>query len=146
MLLGLPAISPTRLLTGLALLIAALVLVVIALLRLIDTVHVALMMSLHPVTAGFVTTLIVLLFAAGLAVLGRVYLRPRPRRQNAAAAGAGAEMVAQLIGMVRKNPGTAAVGAAVLGALIGSTPELRRSFESIITPKPERRRDGGEDA
>lgn len=139
-LLGLPAVSFGRLATGLALLLVALVLVVVGLLRLIDTIQIALTLALGgPVLAALLTALIVLLIAGLLAVVGRIYLRPRPRVQNAAAAGAGAEMVAQVVGMIRNNPRTAAAGAALLGILVGSTPELRRSLNDVLNPKPKRR-------
>lgn len=143
-LLGLPAVSFSRLATGLALLVVALVLVVVGLLRLIDTVQIALMLALGPVLASLLTALIVLLLAGLIAALGRVYLRPRARVQNAAAAGAGAEMVAQVMGMIRNNPRMAAAGAALLGVLVGSTPELRRSLNDVLNPKPARRRDEDE--
>lgn len=138
-LLGLPAISFARLGVGLALLVIALVLIIAGLLRLIGTVELALMVALGPVLASLITGLIVLLLALGLVATARVYLRPRARVQNAAAAGAGAELVAQVMGMIRNNPRTAAAGAALLGVLIGSTPELRRSLDDLINPKPKRR-------
>jgi hypothetical protein len=139
-LLGLPAISFARLATGVALLVVALVLLVVGLLRLIDTVQIALALALgHPVWASLLTALIVLMVAGIFAVIGRVYIRPRARVQNAAAAGAGAEMVAQVMGMIRNNPRTAAAGAALLGVLVGSTPELRRSLNDVLNPKPKRR-------
>ncbi|MDX1540723.1 MAG: phage holin family protein [Geminicoccaceae bacterium] len=145
-LLGLPAISFARLGTGVALLIVALVLVIIGLIRLIDTVQIALMLAVGPVLASLLTALVVLLFAMALVASARVYLRPRARVQNAAAAGAGAEMVAQVMGMIRNNPRTAAAGAALLGVLIGSTPELRRSLNDVINPKPKRRVPPNEEA
>ena len=138
-LLGLPAISFARLGTGLALMVVALVLVVAGLLQLIGTIELALLLAVGPVLASLITTLIVLLIAVALAATARVYLRPRPRVQQAAAAGAGAELVAQLMGMIRNNPRTAAAGAALLGVLVGSTPELRRSLNEVINPKPKRR-------
>lgn len=132
-LLGLPIINPARLATGVALLAVALILLVVGLLRLIDTIQIALTLALGgPVLAALLTTLIVLALAALFAAVGRVYLRPRARVKNAAAAGAGAEMVAQVMGMIRNNPRTAAAGAAVLGVLVGSTPELRRSLSEVL--------------
>lgn len=145
-LLGLPVIRPARLAAGVALLLIALVLVIIGLVRLIDTLQIALVLAVGPVLASLVTSLLVLLLAVIVAVIGRLYLRPRPRVQNAAAAGAGAELVAQVMSMIRNNPRTAAAGAALLGVLIGSTPELRRSLNDALNPKPKRRSPPAEEA
>ena len=138
-LLGLPAISLGRLATGLGLIVIAVALAVAGLIRLIDTLQLALMLALGPVLASLVTALIVILLAGMLGAIGRVYLRPRPRVQNAAAAGAGAEMVAQVLAMVRNNPRIAAAGAALIGVLIGASPDLRRSLNEVINPRPKRR-------
>ncbi|HEX6143615.1 MAG TPA: hypothetical protein VFZ01_12915 [Geminicoccaceae bacterium] len=138
-LLGLPAVGIARLATGLALLMVALVLLIVGLVRLIDTVQIVLVLTFGPVLGSLLVAVLILVVAAAFAAIGRVYLRPRARVQNAAAAGAGAEMVAQVMGMIRSNPGTAAAGAALLGVLVGSTPELRRSLNDLIKPAPKRR-------
>lgn len=87
-------------------------------------------------TASLLTTLLSLVIAGGTAALALVYLRPRPRVQQAAAAGAGAELVAQIVRLVHTSPRTAAFGAALVGLLIGATPELRRALGDAINPKP----------
>jgi hypothetical protein len=49
-------------------------------------------------------------------------------------------MTAQLMGMIRRNPGSAALVVALVGFVVGALPELRRALGSALGPaKPKRR-------
>lgn len=131
-LLGLPGFDPRRIAIGVALLAGALIFVVVALVRLVDALEYALLRLVDPGLAALLTGLIVLLVAGGLLGLAVYYLRPRRVDASAAAAGAGAEMVAQVLGLVRRHPTTAALATVLLGFVVGSRSEARRTLSELL--------------
>jgi hypothetical protein len=139
-LLGLQRRTFVRLGVALALFVLALVLAVAAFSQLIGALRLALLMWIaDPALASLITGLILLLLAWLMVVVARLYLRRRVTMPQAAALGAGAEMTAQLMSMIRRNPGSAALVVALVGFVVGALPELRRALGSALGPaKPKR--------
>jgi hypothetical protein len=140
-LLGLPPISPRRLALGALLLLVALALVIVGALYLVQSVDRALVRTLDPPLASLLTGLIVLVAAGAIGAIGFVYLRPRPAPRPAPSADPSAEIVAQIFTLVRRNPGQAALIAAIAGLVVGAVPELRRAMEGVLKPGPSGRPD-----
>ena len=141
MLFGLQRASFARLGLALALFALALVLVVAAFVQLIDALYLALLMLIaQPVLASLITGLVLLALAWLLVVVGRLYLRRRLTLPQAAAAGAGAELTAQLVTLIRRNPRQAALIATLVGFVVGTLPDLRRALSEVLdVGKPKRR-------
>ncbi len=139
--LGLPPGTFARLGLALALFALALVLAIAAFVQLIAALRLALLLwTADPALASLLAGVILLLLAALIALLARRYLRRRMPTPQAAALGAGAELTAQLMTMIRQKPGSAALLVAVAGFLIGMLPELRSALASVLGPaKPKRR-------
>jgi hypothetical protein len=140
-LFGLQRASFARLGLALALFALALVLVVAAFVQLIDALYLALLMLIaQPVLASLITGLVLLALAWLLVVVGRLYLRRRLTLPQAAAAGAGAELTAQLVTLIRRNPRQAALIATLVGFVVGTLPDLRRALSEVLdVGKPKRR-------
>jgi hypothetical protein len=140
-LFGLQRASFARLGLALALFALALVLVVAAFVQLIDALYLALLMLIaQPVLASLITGLVLLALAWLLVVMGRLYLRRRLTLPQAAAAGAGAELTAQLVTLIRRNPRQAALIATLVGFVVGTLPDLRRALSEVLdVGKPKRR-------
>jgi hypothetical protein len=138
---GLQRASFARLGLALALFALALVLVVAAFVQLIDALYLALLMLIaQPVLASLITGLVLLALAWLLVVMGRLYLRRRLTLPQAAAAGAGAELTAQLVTLIRRNPRQAALIATLVGFVVGTLPDLRRALSEVLdVGKPKRR-------
>jgi hypothetical protein len=138
---GLQRASFARLGLALALFALALVLVVAAFVQLIDALYLALLMLIaQPVLASLITGLVLLALAWLLVVVGRLYLRRRLTLPQAAAAGAGAELTAQLVTLIRRNPRQAALIATLVGFVVGTLPDLRRALSEVLdVGKPKRR-------
>jgi hypothetical protein len=141
LLLGLQRRSFARLGFALALFALALALAIAAFTQLIGALRLALLMWLaDPALASLVTGVILLLLAWLLVILARLYMRRRLTMPQAAALGAGAELTAQIMTTIRRNPGSAAMVVALVGFVVGALPELRRALSSALGPaKPERR-------
>ena len=141
MVFGLQRASFARLGLALALFALALVLVVAAFVQLIDALYLALLMLIaQPVLASLITGLVLLALAWLLVVVGRLYLRRRLTLPQAAAAGAGAELTAQLVTLIRRNPRQAALIATLVGFVVGTLPDLRRALSEVLdVGKPKRR-------
>ena len=141
MVFGLQRASFARLGLALALFALALVLVVAAFVQLIDALYLALLMLIaQPVLASLITGLVLLALAWLLVVMGRLYLRRRLTLPQAAAAGAGAELTAQLVTLIRRNPRQAALIATLVGFVVGTLPDLRRALSEVLdVGKPKRR-------
>jgi len=139
-LLGLQRVSFARLGLALALFALALVLVIAAFAKLIDALHLALLLLIaQPALASLSTGLILLVLAWLVVILTRLYLRRRLTTPQAAAAGAGAELVAQIVTLIRRKPRQAAMIAALVGFVVGALPDLRRAINEALGGKPERR-------
>jgi hypothetical protein len=140
-LLGLQKVSFARLGLALALFALALVLVIAAFVKLIDALHIGLLMlTAEPALASLISGLILLVLAWLLVILGRLYLRRRLTVPQAAAAGAGAELIAQVVTLIRRNPRQAALIATIVGFVVGALPDLRRAVsEALNMGKPKRR-------
>jgi hypothetical protein len=138
---GLQRASFARLGLALALFALALVLVVAAFVQLIDALYLALLMLIaQPVLASLITGLVLLALAWLLVVVGRLYLRRRLTLPQAAAAGVGAELTAQLVTLIRRNPRQAALIATLVGFVVGTLPDLRRALSEVLdVGKPKRR-------
>ena len=132
MLFGLRA-SFARLGLALALFALALVLVVAAFVQLIDALYLALLMlTAQAALASLITGLILLALAWLLVMMARLYLRRRLTMPQAAAAGAGAELTAQIVTLIRRNPRQAALIATIAGFVVGVLPELRRAISDAL--------------
>jgi uncharacterized membrane protein len=96
--------------------------------------HLAFLTLVHPALAALSTGLITIGVAFALVGLARAYLRTRrrPRPDTAAAAAAGAEAVAQVVDIVKKNPGRAAAVAVAIGFLVGSNPKARKTLNEAL--------------
>jgi hypothetical protein len=140
MLLGLQRLSFARLGVALALVLLALVLAIAAFTQLIAALRLALLLwTAEPALASLLTGLILLLLAGLLAIVARLYLRRRATMPQAAALGAGAELTAQVMTMIRRNPGGTALVVAVVGFVVGALPELRRALGDALGPaRPKR--------
>ena len=132
MLFGLRA-SFARLGLALALFALALVLVVAAFVQLIDALYLALLMlTAQAALAGLITGLILLALAWLLVMMARLYLRRRLTMPQAAAAGASAELTAQIVTLIRRNPRQAALIATIAGFVVGVLPDLRRAISDAL--------------
>jgi len=140
-LFGLQRASFARLGLALALFALALVLAVAAFVQLVDALHLALLMLTgQPVLASLITGLVLLALAWLLVIMGRLYLRRRLTLPQAAAAGAGAELTAQLVTLIRRNPRQAALIATIVGFAVGALPDLLRALtDALDIGKPKRR-------
>jgi hypothetical protein len=139
LLLGLSPIDPRRLVLGALLMLVALALVIVGALYLVMTVDRALLQSLDPPLASLITALIVLVVAGAVGAIGFASMRPRKVPPPAVAADPNVEIVAQLFTLVRRNPGQAALLAAVAGLVLGTFPEVRRTLEDLLKAVPSRR-------
>jgi hypothetical protein len=139
-LFGLRA-SFARLGLALALFALALVLVVAAFVQLIDALYLALLMlTAQAALASLITGLILLALAWLLVMVARLYLRRRLTMPQAAAAGASAELTAQIVTLIRRNPRQAALIATIAGFVVGVLPELRGAVsDALDVGKPKRR-------
>jgi hypothetical protein len=139
-LLGLQRVSFARLGLALTLFALALVLVIAAFVKLIDALHLALLMlTAQPALASLITGLILLALAWLMVIMARLYMRRRLTAPQAAAAGAGAELIAQIVTLIRRNPRQAAMIAALVGFVVGALPDLRRAINDVLNggkPKP----------
>jgi hypothetical protein len=140
-LFGLQRASFARLGLALALFALALVLVIAAFVQLVDALYFALLMLIaQPALASLVTGLVLLALAWLLVVMGRRYLRRWLTLPRAAAAGAGAELTAQLVTLIRRSPRQAALIATIVGFVVGALPDLLRGIsEALNVGKPKRR-------
>jgi hypothetical protein len=140
-LLGLPRMSFARLGFALALFVLALVLAIAGFIQLVGALRLALLMwTAEPALASLITGLILLLLGGLLVLVARLYLRRRVTMPQAAALGAGAEMAAQLMTLIRRNPGSAALIVALVGFVVGALPDLRRALGDALGPtRPKRR-------
>ena len=140
-LLGLRSMSLARLGLALALCVLALVLAIAAFVQLIAALRLALLLwTAEPALASLLTGLILLLLAGLLALVARLYLRRRVTMPQAAALGAGAELAAQVMAVIRRNPGSAALLVALVGFVVGVLPELRSALGNALGPAPPKRR------
>lgn len=140
-LLGLQRANLARLGLALALFALALVLVIAAFGKLVEALHLALLIvTAEPALASLVTGLILLALAALPAIIARRYLRRRVTTPEAAALGAGAEVTAQVVALIRRNPRQAAMIVTILGFVVGALPELRRAIGAALNlGQPKRR-------
>ncbi|HSA82901.1 MAG TPA: hypothetical protein VLE23_18940 [Geminicoccaceae bacterium] len=128
MLFGLQRASFARLGLALALFALALALVVAAFVQLVDALYLALLMlTAQPALASLITGLALLALAWLLVIMARLYLRRRLTMPQAAAAGAGAELTAQIVALIRRHPGQAALIATIAGFVVGNLPDLWRA-------------------
>ncbi|MDF2782439.1 MAG: hypothetical protein K0S96_2244, partial [Geminicoccaceae bacterium] len=122
-LLGLQRANLARLGMALALFALALVLVIAAFGKLVEALHLALLIvTAEPALASLITGLILLALAGLLALVARRRLRRRLTTPEAAALGAGAEVTAQIVALIRRNPRQAAVIATIAGFVVGALP------------------------
>jgi hypothetical protein len=136
-LLGLQRTSFARLGIALALVVLALLLAIIAFIQLVVALRLALVVwTAEPALASLITGLILLLLAGLLALGARLYLRRRVTMPQAAALGAAAELTAQVMTVIRRNPGATALVVAVVGFVVGALPELRRALGDALGPTP----------
>jgi hypothetical protein len=139
-LLGLPRRSFARLGFALTLFALALVLAIAAFTELIAALRLALLIwTLEPALASLLTGVILLLAAWLTVIFARRYLRRRLAVPQAAALGAGAELTAQLMTMIRRHPGSAALAVALAGFVVGALPELRRALAGVLGPATPKR-------
>ena len=140
-LLGLPRMSFARLGFALSLFVLALVLAIAAFTQLIGALRLGLLMwTAEPALASLLAGLVLLLLAWLMVIVARLYLRRRVTMPQAAALGAGAELTAQVMTMIRRNPGSAALIVALVGFVVGALPDLRRALGDALGPaKPKRR-------
>jgi len=140
-LLGLPRMSFARLGFALSLFVLALVLAIAAFTQLIGALRLGLLMwTAEPALASLIAGLVLLLLAWLMVIVARLYLRRRVTMPQAAALGAGAEVAAQVMTMIRRNPGSAALIVALVGFVVGALPDLRRALGDALGPaKPKRR-------
>jgi hypothetical protein len=136
LLLGLTPVSLRRLALGALLMLVALALLIVGALYLVVTIDRALLRSLDPPLASLLTALIVLVVAGAIGAIGFACMRPRRAPPPPVAADPTAEIVAQLFTLVRRNPGQAAVMAAVAGLVVGVVPEVRRALEGLLKSEP----------
>jgi hypothetical protein len=139
--LGLPPGFFARIGFALTLFVLALVLAIAALIQLVTSLRLGLLLwTEEPALASLLTGAILLLLAVLIALSARRYLRRRMPTPQAAALGAGAELTAQLMALIRQKPGSTALVVALAGFLIGMLPELRSALASVLGPaKPKRR-------
>lgn len=142
-LFGLRSVSFARLGFGLMLFAFAFALAIAAFAQLVDALQLLLLMLIaQPALASLITGLILLALAWLLVIMGRLYLRRRLTVPQAAAAGAGAELTAQIVTLIRRNPRQAAVVAAVVGFVVGALPDLRKAMNDALNfGKPKRRQE-----
>jgi hypothetical protein len=141
LLLGLQRANLARLGMALALFALALVLVIAAFGKLVEALHLALLIvTAEPALASLITGLILLALAGLLALVARRRLRRRLTTPEAAALGAGAEVTAQLVALIRRNPRQAAVIATVAGFVVGALPDLRRAIGAALDGGQPKRR------
>ena len=125
---------------ALVLFVLALALALAAFVELLGALRLALLIwTGEPALASLLSGLILLLLAGLVVIVARRYLRRRVTLPQGAALGAGAELVAQLMTVVRRSPGSVALLVAVIGFLVGALPELRRALASVLgTAAPKR--------
>ena len=139
-LLGLPRMSFARLGFALALFVLALVLALAGFIQLVGALRLALLMwTAEPALASLLTGLILLLLGGLLVIVARLYMRRRVTMPQAAALGAGAEVAAQVMTMIRRHPGSAALAVALAGFVVGALPELRRALAGVLGPATPKR-------
>jgi hypothetical protein len=140
-LLGLQPVGFARLGFALSLFALALVLAIAAFTQLIGALRLGLLLwTAQPALASLITGLILLLLAWLVVIVARLYMRRRVTMPQAAALGAGAEVTAQLMTMIRRYPGSAALLVALVGFVVGALPDLRRALGDALGPaRPKRR-------
>jgi hypothetical protein len=140
-LLGLQRISLARLGFALSLFALALVLAIAAFTQLIGALRLGLLLwTAQPALASLITGLVLLLLAWLMVIVARLYMRRRVTMPQAAALGAGAEVTAQLMTMIRRHPGSAALLVALVGFVVGALPDLRRALGDALGPATPKRR------
>jgi len=136
-LLGLPRLSPARLMVALAVSIVAGGLAIAGVIELAEALRAALLTLLHPAWVSLIIGLLILVIATVLGVVGHRLGRPlppppMPERPR----GEGVDPLAQALAWVRAHPQQATVIAAVLGFVAGAVPEARKALEDILKSPP----------